>query len=202
MIWERSQDGRRVTLHKQGPAASPSPRPPDDAGVSERWKRQSCDLPMPADPRTRSRLPYCTFPSRTGLHGKKHVSGSDRRISKSASFSRRDASHCDGHRICECEDRKPTRSPKALEELRVQSKERYVPALYFGAIYEGLGDSDVSMSWLEKAYREHSDYLIYLNVDPMADTLRSSPRFQAIVRKIGIGNKSELTGRDPHEQSQ
>jgi TolB-like protein/DNA-binding winged helix-turn-helix (wHTH) protein/Tfp pilus assembly protein PilF len=88
---------------------------------------------------------------------------------------------------------------KALEELRVQSKERYVPALYFGAIYAGLGDSDAGMSWIEKAYREHSDYLIYLNVDPMADTLRSSPRFQALLRKIGIGNRSELTERDRRE---
>ena len=76
---------------------------------------------------------------------------------------------------------------KALEELRTQSKQRYVPALYFGAIYTGLGDSNAGISWLEKAYQEHSDYLIYLNVDPMADTLRSNPRFQALLRKIGIG---------------
>jgi TolB-like protein/DNA-binding winged helix-turn-helix (wHTH) protein len=88
---------------------------------------------------------------------------------------------------------------KALEELRAQSKRRYVPALYFAAIFTGLGDSDAGLSWLEKAYREHSDYLIYLNVDPMADTLRSSPRFQAILQKIGIDHRSELTERDPHE---
>jgi len=86
---------------------------------------------------------------------------------------------------------------KALEELRAQSKRRYVPALYFGAIYTGLGDPDMGMSWIEKAYRERSDYLIYLNVDPMADALRSSPRFRAILQKIGIDNRSELTDRDP-----
>src|SRR5260370_8051184 len=80
----------------------------------------------------------------------------------------------------------------ALEELRTQSKRRYVPALYFAAIYTGLGDSDVGMSWLEKAYREHSDYLIYLNVDPMADPPRSSPPFQPILPNIALTNKSEL----------
>jgi len=88
---------------------------------------------------------------------------------------------------------------KALEELRAQSKRRYVPALYFAAIYTGLGDSDAGLLWLEKAYREHSEYLIYLNVDPMADTLRASPRFQAILRKIGIDDSSKLTKRDPNE---
>jgi tetratricopeptide (TPR) repeat protein len=95
-----------------------------------------------------------------------------------------------------------TAARKALEELRAQSKRRYVPALYFAAIYTGLGDSDAGLSWLEEAYREHSDYLIYLKVDPMADTLRSSPRFQAILQKIGIDNRSELTDRGPNEKSQ
>jgi len=75
---------------------------------------------------------------------------------------------------------------KALDELHAQSKRRYVPALYFGAIYTGLGDSNNGMTWLEKAYQEHSDYLIFLNVDPMADSLRSNPRFQLLLQKIGI----------------
>ncbi|MGA8220369.1 MAG: winged helix-turn-helix domain-containing protein [Candidatus Acidiferrales bacterium] len=79
-----------------------------------------------------------------------------------------------------------TAARKALEELHAQSKQRYVPALYFGAIYTALGDSNNGMSWLEKAYQEHSDYLIYLNVDPMADSLRSNPRFQALLQKIGL----------------
>src|SRR5882762_6646326 len=35
MIWNRSQDGRRLTLRKQEPAATPSLRPTDDAGVSK-----------------------------------------------------------------------------------------------------------------------------------------------------------------------
>jgi TolB-like protein/DNA-binding winged helix-turn-helix (wHTH) protein/Tfp pilus assembly protein PilF len=88
---------------------------------------------------------------------------------------------------------------KALEELRAQSKSRYVPALYFGAVYIGLGDADAGMSWLEKAYREHSDYLIYLNADPMADSLRSNPRFQAVLRKIGISDTSPRTERRSNE---
>jgi TolB-like protein/DNA-binding winged helix-turn-helix (wHTH) protein/Tfp pilus assembly protein PilF len=88
---------------------------------------------------------------------------------------------------------------KALEELHAQSKQRYVPALYFGAVYIGLGDADAGMSWLEKAYREHSDYLIYLNADPMADSLRSNPRFQAVLRKIGISDTSHRTERSSNE---
>jgi hypothetical protein len=39
---------------------------------------------------------------------------------------------------------------------------------------------------METAYREHDDYLVYLNVDLMADSLRSSPRFQALRQKLGL----------------
>ena len=76
---------------------------------------------------------------------------------------------------------------KALEELRAESKRRYVPAIYFAAVYAGLGDSEAGISWLEKAYQERDDYLIHLNVDPMADSLRSDARFQTLVRKIEAG---------------
>jgi len=75
---------------------------------------------------------------------------------------------------------------KALEQLKEQSKSRYVPALYFGALYTSLGDSKNGIASLEKAYKEHSDYLIFLNVDPMADSLRSIPSFQALLGRIGL----------------
>jgi len=75
---------------------------------------------------------------------------------------------------------------KALDELRAQSKQKYVPSLYFAAICAGLSDTKEGVSWLEKAYQEHDDYLVYLRVDPMADPLRSSPHFQALLQKLGL----------------
>ncbi len=75
---------------------------------------------------------------------------------------------------------------KALEKLHEQSKSRYVPALYSAALYTGLADSKEGIAMLEKAYTEHSDYLIFLNVDPMADSLRAIPRFQELLRQIGL----------------
>lgn len=75
---------------------------------------------------------------------------------------------------------------KALDLLKEQSRSRYVPALYFAALYTSLGDSKNGIALLEKAYKEHSDYLIFLNVDPMADSLRAIPSFQALVRQIGL----------------
>src|SRR5215469_2149039 len=78
---------------------------------------------------------------------------------------------------------------KALDSLRKLdeiARHRYVPAHYYAAIYTGLGDKDKAFEWLDKAYQERSEYLIFLNVEPMADPLRSDPRFQSLLRRIGL----------------
>jgi TolB-like protein/Flp pilus assembly protein TadD len=76
---------------------------------------------------------------------------------------------------------------KALASLEsTASSGHYVPAVYFSAIYAGLGDRDQTMKWLDKAYQERTDYLINLKVDPMADPLRSDPRFKDLVHRIGL----------------
>ncbi len=75
---------------------------------------------------------------------------------------------------------------KALDELKELSKRRYVPAIYIAAIYAGLDEKDQALSWLDKAYEERSDYLVYLKVDPMADSLRASSRFQALLQRVGF----------------
>jgi len=62
----------------------------------------------------------------------------------------------------------------------------YVPALFVSAVYTGLGDRDRAMQWLQKAYDERTEYLIFLNVEPMADPLRSDPRFKDLLRRVGL----------------
>ncbi len=75
---------------------------------------------------------------------------------------------------------------KSLEELKKLSKQRYVPAVYLAAVYTGLGDKDRAFEWLEKAVDERSDQLINLNVEPMADSLRSDPRYKELIHRIGL----------------
>jgi len=75
---------------------------------------------------------------------------------------------------------------KALAELQARANHQYVPALYFTVVYTGLGDNRQALNWLERAYQERSDYLVYLKVEPMADSLRSEPRFQKLLNKIGL----------------
>jgi TolB-like protein/cytochrome c-type biogenesis protein CcmH/NrfG len=74
----------------------------------------------------------------------------------------------------------------ALAQLQQISQKRYVPALYFAAIYTGLGDKDHSFEWLQKALTEQDDRLVYLGVDPIADLLRGDSRFQELMKRSGL----------------
>jgi TolB-like protein/Tfp pilus assembly protein PilF len=66
------------------------------------------------------------------------------------------------------------------------TKGYYVPALYLAAIQGGLGNKDEAFRLLEKAYDERCEYLIYMDHEPMADFLRSDPRLEPFLKKIGL----------------
>jgi TolB-like protein/Tfp pilus assembly protein PilF len=75
---------------------------------------------------------------------------------------------------------------QVLAKLEQSSRIRYVPALYFAAVYTGLGDKELTFHWLEKAFNEQDDRLVYLGVDPIADPLRGDPRFQQLMKRSGL----------------
>jgi hypothetical protein len=66
------------------------------------------------------------------------------------------------------------------------SGSKYVPSVYVALIYIGLGDSNQAFAWLDKAYEERCEYLVYLPTDPMADPLRGDPRFPALLERLGL----------------
>jgi TolB-like protein/DNA-binding winged helix-turn-helix (wHTH) protein/Tfp pilus assembly protein PilF len=59
------------------------------------------------------------------------------------------------------------------------------PAVFVAA-YLGLEDKDHAFAWLEKAYAQHSNAMTMLKVDPIYDPLREDPRFQDLLRRIGL----------------
>jgi len=80
---------------------------------------------------------------------------------------------------------KPTEARKVLRELERSARQQYVPAMYVAAVYAALGESDPSVQWIEKAFEERSDYMIYLRTEPSVDGLRSDARFQELLKLLG-----------------
>jgi predicted Zn-dependent protease len=75
---------------------------------------------------------------------------------------------------------------KILAELTAAAKTRYVPALAFAVVYVGLQDVDQAFAWLDKAYEERFNRLAYLRVEPTWDPIRTDPRFDELLRRIGL----------------
>jgi len=67
-----------------------------------------------------------------------------------------------------------------------RAKQIYVLPYNFARICARIGDNDQAFAWLETAYKEHSDHLVLLKVDPILDPLRSDPRFVALLRRVGF----------------
>ena len=74
---------------------------------------------------------------------------------------------------------------KVLAQLREASKRTYVNAFEIALIYLALGKRSEALQWLDTAYRERSDMLIYLNADPRLDGIRSDPRFVELAQRVG-----------------
>jgi tetratricopeptide (TPR) repeat protein len=76
---------------------------------------------------------------------------------------------------------------KILGELERQSQTGYVSPYMIAAIYAGLGNKDRAFEFLEKAYQERSSDLPYfIKADLRIDNLRSDPRFQDLMRHVGL----------------
>ncbi len=75
---------------------------------------------------------------------------------------------------------------KMLSRLREVSKHRYVSTYWFALIYIGLGDKDQTFSNLEKAFDDRYFLMIWINGDPIFDSLRSDRRFADLLRRIGL----------------
>jgi hypothetical protein len=55
-------------------------------------------------------------------------------------------------------------------------------------VYVALGKNDLAMNWLDKAYADRSNGLVFLRVEPELDPLRSNARFIALQAKLNFPN--------------
>jgi DNA-binding winged helix-turn-helix (wHTH) protein/TolB-like protein/tetratricopeptide (TPR) repeat protein len=66
------------------------------------------------------------------------------------------------------------------------SKANEASAISIARRYACIGDSEQAFVWLEKAWKEHSPWLVYLSVDPQFDSLREDPRFVGMLKRVGF----------------
>jgi serine/threonine protein kinase len=73
-----------------------------------------------------------------------------------------------------------------LEEMKELWKRGDMHAVAIARVYVGLGDKDRALEWLEKSFERREPRLVLLKVDPRWDSLRSNPRFKALLKKMNL----------------
>jgi TolB-like protein/DNA-binding winged helix-turn-helix (wHTH) protein/Tfp pilus assembly protein PilF len=73
---------------------------------------------------------------------------------------------------------------KLLDDLKKRSNPIYSHGSEVAVVYAALGETDQAMNWLEKGYEERFNPGVLLR--PGFDPLRSDPRFEDLVRRIGL----------------
>jgi serine/threonine-protein kinase len=74
---------------------------------------------------------------------------------------------------------------KIVNELMGLSQRQYVSPYGIAVIYTALGENEEAFRWLEKSYAEGNTELVFLKIDPRLDPLRTDPRFNDLVSRLG-----------------
>ena len=79
---------------------------------------------------------------------------------------------------------------KTLAELTALAQREYVPSSAVALVYAGVGDKAQAMERLERAYQEHDFSLVFLEVAPWFESLRSEARFQQLLRRMQLPERA------------
>ena len=74
---------------------------------------------------------------------------------------------------------------KRLEQDVEESKRELSTAFNMAEIFAQLGEKDQAFKWLQRAYEERYHMMLYLKSAPNLDPLRSDPRFEDLLRRVG-----------------
>jgi len=74
----------------------------------------------------------------------------------------------------------------SLATLTERSKTSYVSPVLFAQLHSALGDTGATLDALEQARDARATDLVWIGVRPAFDSMRIDPRFEALVRQIGL----------------
>jgi tetratricopeptide (TPR) repeat protein len=81
---------------------------------------------------------------------------------------------------------------KMLVRLKAVADNRYVTPYGVALVYASIGDMDKTFEYLDRAFAERSNWLVWLKQDPRWALIKNEPRYQDLVSKVGLLKKSPV----------
>ncbi len=78
---------------------------------------------------------------------------------------------------------------RVLGDLQERSRQGHPVAYEIALVYLGLGDRDKTFEWLRGSCQQRQSLLVWIGVDPQFDPVRSDPRFDEILRCVGLDRR-------------
>lgn len=75
---------------------------------------------------------------------------------------------------------------KILEEVEKSWKADGWSSFWIAAVHACLGEKDAAFEWLERSFEERASIMVFLQVHTLFENLRDDPRFDSLVKRIGI----------------
>jgi hypothetical protein len=88
--------------------------------------------------------------------------------------------------VCVGLDGRKREAEELIDDLKETARHRYVSGFFFAEAYVGIGQRDQAVTWLERAYEDHDQWMVFVNSYPGLDRLRSEPRFEALLRRMNF----------------
>jgi TolB-like protein/DNA-binding winged helix-turn-helix (wHTH) protein len=79
-----------------------------------------------------------------------------------------------------------TDARRELSKLQAAAAKRYIPPSYFAILWMGLGDNKQALTWLDRGYKDRSEHMLYLGLEPLVDPLRADPAFVSLLKRVGL----------------
>ncbi|MHC4174948.1 MAG: tetratricopeptide repeat protein, partial [Planctomycetota bacterium] len=80
----------------------------------------------------------------------------------------------------------PDEAQKVLDKLLERSEQRNISPFILGCLHFALGNNDEGFKLSDKAFKENDPWLSWLKVSPLLDSIRSDPRYIALLKKMNL----------------
>jgi TolB-like protein/Tfp pilus assembly protein PilF len=80
---------------------------------------------------------------------------------------------------------------KLAANLESKAQKKEFPAFLTAEVYAGLSDLDKAFYWLERAFQERSNWLVFTKISPRLKPLKKDPRYADLLKRIGFDNQNK-----------